>query len=380
MFNWEKANAEHPAALVSYLHALVHDYDSFAKTADQIAEEVGCRPDEAENMLKELAKQGFINAEARVRCPDCKGPLDGDLAAGIECSVCHVTYNHNKKPPEQYTVYSKAGEQGRDVRWVLTVHGMNTRGAWQEEYTWRLAQLYGYAIPTAIYKYGNIKVSPFIPCRRRYYTSRLINSLKTYSAGSTDNGYGGCPDVVAHSFGTWLLYQALQEDSGIKVGRVILTGSIVSPDCDWKKLIDQGRVNAVLCHHAKKDFVCRLAQFGISRSGPSGYCGFVDRTNIVHHFESGFGHSDFFSPTNLEDVMKHVWGPFLQTPNTRLSTLSEVDCPVSVRTWHPSRLAPLTRLLKNVLLVLGLLLSVFLLLSLVLGVRDAYELLAGCLR
>ena len=42
----------------------------------------------------------------------------------------------------------------------MTVHGMNTQGTWQEEFAWLIQLGYGYSIPTFIFKYGRVLVSP----------------------------------------------------------------------------------------------------------------------------------------------------------------------------------------------------------------------------
>ncbi len=249
---------------------------------------------------------------------------------------------------------------------------MNTQGVWQEEYTWRLARLYEYSVPVAIYKYGNIKVSPFIPGRRRHFTRRLIKNLKQYSTETHEGGYGDRPDVIAHSFGTWLLYKALLTDGSIKVGRVVLTGSIIPPNFGWKELIDSGQVQAVLCHHAAKDIVVRLAQYGISEAGPSGYRGFNDREYVVHKLEPTFGHSDFFSPGNLSNVIENVWGPFLSHPISALSTLNENRPGFAEGLWHPSRWRFVTRLAMNMILMGALLLCAFFILSSLRGVKGTW--------
>jgi hypothetical protein len=201
----------------------------------------------------------------------------------------------------------------------------------------------------------------------------LIKNLKRYSTETHDSGYGERPDVIAHSFGTWLLYKALVTDSDLKVGRVILTGSIIPPDFGWKKLIDSGQVQAVLCHHAEKDIVVRLAQYGISESGPSGHRGFNDRESVVHKLESTFGHSDFFSARNLSNVMENVWGPFLSCPISSLASLNEHRHGLAEGLWHPSRWRYVTRLAKNMILMAALLVCAFFILSSIRGSKDTWN-------
>jgi hypothetical protein len=247
---------------------------------------------------------------------------------------------------------------------------MNTQGAWQEEYSWRLAKLYGYSVPIAIYKYGNIKISPFVPWRRRHYVQRLVSSLRRYGDETLEYGYGERPDVIAHSLGTWLLYKAMDADPELKVGRVILTGSIIPPDFRWGGLIASGRVEAVLCHCARKDFVVRLAQFGISESGPSGYRGFDETGVVAHKLEATFGHSDFFSPGHLATVMETVWGPFLSSPLGDAPIFQDDAVENGSMPWKPSRWRFVTRPLKSALLIGVVLLCALLVISAFRGFGD----------
>jgi serine/threonine-protein kinase len=57
------------------------------------------------------------------------------------------------------------------------------------------------------------------------------------------------PDIIAHSFGTWLVGHALESNPDIQVGRVVLTGSILRPDFNWKEHMPSGQVEAVLNHY-----------------------------------------------------------------------------------------------------------------------------------
>ncbi|MCZ7616635.1 MAG: hypothetical protein M5T52_24490 [Ignavibacteriaceae bacterium] len=63
------------------------------------------------------------------------------------------------------------------------------------------------------------------------------------------------PDVVAHSFGTLLISELLKKYPELKLGRVILTGSIISPDFNWELIFQRGQVEAVFMSLCWKRFL-----------------------------------------------------------------------------------------------------------------------------
>jgi pimeloyl-ACP methyl ester carboxylesterase len=381
--DWASLSAAYGSAAVQCLKDTFQKTGFFAVTGKVVTAECGCPLEIAEKLLEDLARQGFLAAEPRTRCPFCGKDLTEEQCAESECVHCNGRFTE-LAAPQQYQVYTRAAPRSRDVKWVVTIHGMNTDGTWQQECAWRLAKLYGYSIPVAIYKYGNIKISPFLPGRRRFFTRRLIGNLKRYGSEMRDGRYGERPDVIAHSFGTWLLFKALLQDKDLKVGRVILTGSIIPPDYNWKGLIDSGRVGAVLCHRAGKDLVVRMAQFGIAGSGPSGYRGFNRGaeavTKVMHKFEPEFGHSDFFLPANLPKVMESVWTPFLTTPDPHLPGHADPPSDEARSSWSPSRWRYLTLPLKSLLLSLLFLAFAFMIVSSFRGINGTWRWIWGLLR
>jgi hypothetical protein len=370
---WARFYDTLPEKAVDFVRTKFDSHGSFATNVNEVSEKSSCSLEQAKALLEKLAADGCLNVQERFRCSFCDRDLTKEQTEESECPYCHGVFGGNEPGVQQYKVYVRTGYRTRDVKWVVTIHGMNTQGSWQEQYAWRLAKVYGYSVPTAIYKYGDIKISPFIPWRRTYYVSRLAESLRRYSAETLDSGYGDRPDVITHSLGTWLLYKALQNDKNIKVGRVILTGSIIPPDFDWKLLTDTGQVEAILCHHAGKDIVVRLAQYGISDSGPSGYRGFNNRQTVCHRYEPTFAHSDFFSPNNLPSVMENTWGPFLTCQQSELCDFSDKDFVPRKEPWHPSRLRFITRFLKNIIIILLFLLFGSLLFCALVGIRDVWR-------
>ncbi|HYN82314.1 MAG TPA: hypothetical protein VES88_12490 [Gemmatimonadaceae bacterium] len=334
--------------------------------AEDLTAETTASTVEAEALLKELAKIHVLVERTTLVCGQCKEPINEDTKRIGRCSTCETSFD--EVSPVLKTVYYRSGSRSRDVQWVVTIHGMNTRGGWQQEFAWQLAQVYGYSVPVAVYKYGRIAVSPLLQFRQWKYRDRLIAELRRLQRKRADHMRTGPPDVIAHSFGTWLLAQALLKDENLVVGRIILTGSIVRPDFNWRALIDASRVEAVLCHSGGRDRWVRAAQFGIPMSGPSGHRGFNDRTSVAHVHEPEFSHSDFFDERDLSRSLNGVWASFLTVPQAEIALLNSP--PEQRESWRPSRLRNATPFLKVVLLGIGGILIGVVIVALLLGVRD----------
>jgi hypothetical protein len=320
-------------------------------TTDELLEPSGVSASDARAVLDNLVEHGFLRVIPSRPCPSCKVELSSDDIEGERCG-CGFEFEEGKLPRE-VRVYVRDGRTFRDIRWAVAIHGMNTPGNWQQDVSWRLAQMYGYSIPFGIYKYGDIKLSPLMQPRQRLHRNQLLAYMKKLRDEMVMAGKGERPDVIAHSFGTWLISEALRSDTSnqrLRIGRIILTGSIVRPDFDWSKLIREDCVEAVLCHRALRDFPVRMAHYTIPHAGPSGTKGFNDRTNILHVDAPEFGHSDYFLESNLKSVMDSVWKPFLQR---------SLDNPATPRydannrpPWRPSVFRYVTHSLKWMLLTL----------------------------
>jgi len=189
------------------------------------------------------------------------------------------------------------------------------------------------------------------------------------TAGS---GFGRIPDVIAHSFGTWLLGHALTRNPNLKVGRVILTGCILRPDFDWAALISRGQVQAVLCHVASRDGWASVAHYIIPDSGPSGVRGFNDRTNIGHAVLKDGAHSDFFLDEQMPKLFHDVWQPFLTaSPGSPVRT----DSTLPPASWMQACLPFRATLLRYAVLLLAGGAALVTFGAIILGLSDLWQLL-----
>ncbi|TBA29352.1 lipase family protein [Rhizobium ruizarguesonis] len=213
--------------------------------------------------------------------------------------------------------YRLVGEDSRDVRWMIVVHGMNSRAQWQEEFSWQIANRLRYSAPVLIYKYGWATIDVLVRWLHRRLAKRLGERIRIAITQALASQRPSKPDIVAHSFGTHLLSLVLDdpEFEDLSFGRIITAGSIVRPDFDWDRLIANGRVEAILNHVGAKDIAVPAAQFTIPGTGPGGRFGYVAK-NAINVCEPTFRHSDFFDPANLRAQIADggLWHSFLTRP------------------------------------------------------------------
>ncbi len=293
----------------------------------QYAQKTACPEVAVEGLFEAVAASGILLPEPVWLCR-AKGCVLDD-AEGDQCPQCEEPYGMHGRPRETVQ-YRTAAPPRRSVPALLMVHGMNTRGEWQEDLARFLTGMHRRAIPMAIYKYGLILTGVILRWRQRMLTRRLITRLKLVSSDLGDRPFGNVPDVIAHSFGTWLLYHALETDETLRVGHVILTGCVLPPAARWDRFGD--RVGPVLNHYGGKDFPTRIAAYAIPDSGPAGRRGFDEQPNLVQVFEPEFGHSGCFKPkANRDRVFEEVWKPFLTCPAEDLGSLD----PETFASTHP---------------------------------------------
>ena len=311
---------------------------------------------DATKLLDRVVADGWLKREQRQSCPSCEQVLDENEASQPVCPNCQNEYRRRGGVIVQ-TVYTRELMQSRSVDWVIAIHGMNTTGAWQESFSWLLGTTWGKSVPVEVYKYGFVIAGVVMAWRRRKLQNDLREKLARIRDEARAKGFSGKPDVVAHSFGTWLFGHLLQDEikqnpeNQLKFGRIILTGCVLRPDFDWEAVKRIGLVEDVLNHYGTKDQIVPLAHATIWDSGPSGRRGF-DGNHVLNLRAEGYGHSDLFSIENFvindvpfqnclsnEPKVTHLaysyeryWRRFLTLPGDELR--QNLDCEGPSKPWH----------------------------------------------
>jgi hypothetical protein len=239
-------------------------------------------------LLDAAAEAALVERIPVWRCAKrvCGGILDVDDIANQACPHCHTDFRETGDLPVEGFVYRSLMAVSRSVPWLIAVHGFNTRGPWQEEFSWRVANRFKHHAPVLIYKYGLVRFGVLFRWRHRALARQLSQRIRKAVAHARKNQIEEPPDIIIHSFGSQLFRLVLEmpESSDLQFGRVIAVGSVIRPDFDWSSYISRGRIEAVLCQCGK-----RMAQYPSRNSSsptPVQVLGTVSRTRLQSMFET----------------------------------------------------------------------------------------------
>ena len=268
--------------------------------------------------LEDLVTSTAARKIETFRCPLCRYVFAPDTPKTITmCPNCHADYQQEGEQVIVEYFYRLEGSSSRDIRWVIVIHGMNSRAPWQEEFSWQIANRLRYSAPVLIYKYGWATVDVLVGPLHRRLARQLGERIRIAINQATESQRPSRPDIIAHSFGTRLFSLILEdpEFEDLKFGRVITAGSIVRPDFNWERPIAEGRVEAVLNHMGAKDTAVPFSQYAIPGAGPGGTVGYASKSTL-NVCNPNFGHSDFFVPGNLRVLISNdgLWHNFLTHP------------------------------------------------------------------
>ena len=155
---------------------------------------------------------------------------------------------------------------------VISVHGMNTDGAWQKHVS---PVLQDALIRHRAVHYGWIRTAVM----RRKTLDRVAENI--LSAYEDQLRHHATPAAIGHSYGTLSLGHTLRTKPDVCFKRMILYGSILPRNYEWNAMRAAGRVEAVLNERSRSDFWPKVARFGIPGSGPSGVKGFKEGADFI---------------------------------------------------------------------------------------------------
>lgn len=201
--------------------------------------------------------------------------------------------------------------ENRDLQ-VITVHGIQTFGRWQNKLKRIVSENIG-SIEFHNYKYGIFTlIAFFLPLLRMLECYRLKNKLIKKIQSNPDTHFV----IFTHSFGSYLIFHAVRDIirskifKDIPIKRIILSGSVLRNRTDWSDFENAGV--SVYNDCADNDYVLYLSQLLIVGTGMGGKTGFYGFENtVVNRFFLG-GHSSYFDG---DGFIKKYWIPLMNLDN-----------------------------------------------------------------
>ena len=212
----------------------------------------------------------------------------------------------------KYRISDKITSNSIEAEYALvTIHGIRTFGEWQE----RLYNIVSNEIEGVTklnFDYGYLDLISFlIPPLRDRPINRLYNELIAWSQVHSAKKFY----FVAHSFGTYILAQALRKliasNAPFQIQGVVLCGSVIKSKQNWEKI--RGNRNFFVVNECgTHDFILWLSNVFAPKLGMAGKVGFswINTGLQSNRFHSG-GHSLYFETDGKPDnnFMKQNWLP-----------------------------------------------------------------------
>lgn len=208
---------------------------------------------------------------------------------------------------------------------IISLHGIKTRGAWQKNLASKLNGMKYYPLD-----YGNfLAIQLIFPFLR---TSKYHWFRKEYNRIVAEND-GAIPSIIAHSFGTLILANAMVKFPDLKFDKIILAGSIVKRNFNFTEKYKSNSYTRLLNIVCKKDRWAKIASL-ICGTGSSGVTNFANEKSIETLEYPEMGHSDMLE----DDVFNTRIVPFLlqfsyYKDGTEPHKLIDRICPYNAAYW-----------------------------------------------
>jgi serine/threonine-protein kinase len=248
--------------------------------------------------------------------------------------------------------FSTAGEMRGELarylhlspRVLFALHGIRTHWAWQRALT-EVAEASRWRCRTDHWSFGYFSLIRFLlPGQRKtkieWFRRTYESEVRNRDVGLTE---GTFPSIVCHSFGTYILGNALLAYSNIRFDKVILCGSILPCDFPWDALIERGQVQAVRNEYGVRDMWTRTVNWFVRGTGPSGRQKFTREHDRLEQEEFFYDHSEYFEKGHI----RQKWFAFLERQWPEISEST-------TRIARPTTRTPLGLYLAYGVLLLGL--------------------------
>jgi pimeloyl-ACP methyl ester carboxylesterase len=184
---------------------------------------------------------------------------------------------------------SDAAAKGPEKHLVVLVHGINTNAQWFGVVLKTLSRRGFIAVPSGYGIYGIVRfLLPFDWVTKRAVEKVSINIRAAIYLHKPDK-----ISIIAHSFGTFIIFRILAEEFDIDLHRIIFCGSVVDNDFPLQKYLHQFK-NPIFNEIGTRDYWPVVAAALTWSYGSVGADGF-QRAGVRDRWHKDFRHSDFLT-------------------------------------------------------------------------------------
>jgi Zn finger protein HypA/HybF involved in hydrogenase expression/pimeloyl-ACP methyl ester carboxylesterase len=272
---------------------------------EQVAEAIDVDKQLVVTALEEYCGSSVVRELKLIRCPQCSETFDASDAT-VVCPKCGCSFS----PGDGNFKVAFELVRPPQPKVVIGLHGIRTSAEWHRTLA-EVAQNHNWKCRTDRWCFGRFSLLRFLlPWQRN---TRVKWFRRTYSDERDDSQAGfdyskeSYPSIVAHSFGTYILGNALLKYDNIRFNKVILCGSILPRVFPWDKILERGQIQEVRNEYGTNDFWSKRVRYFVAATGPSGVQGFKCTDPRLHQEEYSFDHSEYFEKSHINDK----WFPFL---------------------------------------------------------------------
>jgi serine/threonine protein kinase len=191
---------------------------------------------------------------------------------------------------------------------IVTLHGIRTHARWQRAFA-EVAEGSGLRPRLDRWNFGFFSSIRFLLPWSRLAKVRWFRTTYETEFSTLDNSLER-PSIIAHSFGTYVLGNALLRYPYLRFHKVLLCGSILPRAFPWGPIIERGQVQEVRNEFGTEDIWTKLVDWFVRGTGPSGLFGFRAEHPRLKQERFTFSHSEYFERGH----MASQWIPFLKRP------------------------------------------------------------------
>jgi ribosomal protein S18 acetylase RimI-like enzyme len=182
---------------------------------------------------------------------------------------------------------------------IVAVHGIQQENKWYETLQ-AMEKVKEEKLTILPYNYGYFSGFKF---SRKSKRQNIVDGFaKFYSDNFKSNE--SLPSVIAHSFGTAVIFHAMDQYDVIKFDTIILCGSILNSKIDLRKYFNSGQIKHIVNDCGDREWFVKFSWLLSREYGQLGKIGFQDIPpqfkDCILNRQSQKSHSDYFLPKNME--------------------------------------------------------------------------------